>query len=200
VWDRDVSEPEYLPEPQSNAAPDAATNVEAVLLDQLEATPSQDAASAIPVSKNAGDNLAIRLFILLRQPKQYKNEIARWAQKIKAPLADYGSDDICAAMEFGFQEDDFWPKKLFRCDGQDPCDYFIQKLPQILSKYRGWKQSEENRSKKLKQLRESNHGQQTGTRKTNSHSKLVDNAAAIQEALRRVNAREGPADEAENEG
>jgi hypothetical protein len=95
-------------------------------------------------------------------------------------------------MRWAFEIDTFWPRQLIR--PADPLGYFERKLAeQIMSRYLGWKTSKVNESKTRTKKEGNNHDKQqprSGAQRATG-KQPVDNAAAAEEAKRRIAERLG---------
>jgi hypothetical protein len=140
--------------------------------------------SAIPAPNSPNsEQLARQLFHFLKLPKKYSKSMCPWSRKLAAVLKEYSFEDVAGAMEFGFLVDGFWPRKLFTSAGKDPCDYFIDKFPTILAKYRGHMQSANNAAQLNSELKESTtHGRQNNPRKA-GNAKTSGNHNAVAETI-----------------
>jgi hypothetical protein len=128
------------------------------------------------------EQLARKLFLLLKSPKKHAKALSAWSRKLAALLKEYSFADVAGTMDFGFTVDDFWPEKLHMAAGKDPCDYIVSKFPTILAKHRGRMQSAENTAKRKTQPKESTHGRQTHPGKTGS-AKTAGNQDAVDETI-----------------
>ena len=155
---------------------------------------SANSTATSPDNQTESDRLALQLFQCLKSPPKYPNSLSAWKGKFAAALKNYPVEDIAGSMEFGFEVDDFWPAKLFTAAGKDHCDYFLEKLPTILTKNLGRKQAAENAAKRKSPLKESMpNGRQTHGK--NGHSKTSGNQNAVAETIERLRQRPQLADE-----
>jgi hypothetical protein len=88
--------------------------------------------------------LACRYHELLgHPPTQLKASAEVWPGLFQVILAEYSLDDLSAAIEWAFLEDQFWPRHLFRRKG-DPVEYFVEKIDSIMTSWRMHKQKQTN--------------------------------------------------------
>jgi len=129
------------------------------------------------------EQLARQLFGFLKSPKKYAQSLSPWSRKFETALMEYVIDDVAGTMNFGFAVDDFWPEKLFTAAGKDPCDYFIEKLPTILAKFRGRTQSANNAAQLKTQLKENTTNGKQAHQGKGSNARTSGNHEAVAQTI-----------------
>jgi hypothetical protein len=88
--------------------------------------------------------LASRYLELLGLPPAHLEASATvWPGLFRRVLSEYPLDDLSAAIEWAFLEDQFWPQHLFRRKG-DPVQYLVEKVDSIMTSWRMQQQKQRN--------------------------------------------------------
>lgn len=92
--------------------------------------------------------LADRYFELLNRPHHHARSLdGAWPDSFRELLQRHPYSDLSGAMDWALRSSDFWPKHLHRWTS-DPVEYFGQKLPIILTQWRGEQLTHANAGKK----------------------------------------------------